>query len=63
MKFNTCGMPQANTYQRNRLDIFVKLGKLPDAPLFIGEWNNINAGKRESINKKSKIIFKQFQNI
>ena len=56
-------MPQANTYQRNRLDIFVKLGKLPDAPLFIGEWNNINAGKRESINKKSKIIFKQFQNI
>lgn len=30
-KFNMYGMPQANTYQRNRL--YIKLGKLPDAPL------------------------------
>ena len=46
MKFNTYGMSQANTYQRNRLDIFVKLGKLPDAPLFLGEWNNITCRKK-----------------
>jgi hypothetical protein len=54
-KFSVYGIPQPNTYQGDRLDIFVKAGKIADVPLYVGEWNNLS--RERVVNEQGKIVF------
>jgi hypothetical protein len=54
-KFSVYGIPEANTYQGDRLDIFVKAAKLADVPLYVGEWNNLS--RERVVNEQGKIVF------
>jgi hypothetical protein len=60
-KFSVYGIPEANTYQGDRLTIFVKAAKLADVPIYVGEWNNLS--RERVVNEQGKIVFKQFQNL
>ena len=54
-KFSIYGIPQPNTYQGDRLDIFVKAGNLAGVPLYVGEWNNLS--RERAVNEQDKIVF------
>jgi Cellulase (glycosyl hydrolase family 5) len=54
-KFSVYGIPEANTYQEDRLDIFVKAAKLADVPIYVGEWNNLS--RERVVNEEGKIVF------
>jgi hypothetical protein len=54
-KFSVYGIPEANTYQGDRLDIFVKAAKLADVPIYVGEWNNVS--RERVVNEQGKIVF------
>jgi hypothetical protein len=54
-KFSVYGIPEANTYQGDRLDIFVKAAKLADVPIYVGEWNNLS--RERVVNEEGKIVF------
>ena len=41
-KVSLYGVPHPNTYQGDRLNIFVQAGKMAGVPLYIGEWNNLS---------------------
>ncbi len=45
-KISAYGLPQENSYQSERLDLFKNTARSANVPLYIGEWNNI---KREKI--------------
>lgn len=54
-KVSVYGIPEDNTYQGDRLDIFVKAAKLADLPIYVGEWNNLS--RERVVNEQGKIVF------
>lgn len=54
-KFSVYGIPEANTYQGDRIDIFVKAAKLVDVPIYVGEWNNLS--RERIVNEQGRIVF------
>ena len=53
-KVSLYGVPSPNSYQGDRLNIFVQAGKLAGVPLYIGEWNNVV--RQSSINEQGDIV-------
>jgi hypothetical protein len=53
-KVSLYGLPSPNSYQGERLNIFVQAGKLAGVPLYIGEWNNVV--RQSSINEQGEIV-------
>jgi hypothetical protein len=54
-KFSVYGIPQPNTYQGDKLDTFVKAGKLAGVPVYVGEWNNVL--RERVVNQEGKTVF------
>jgi hypothetical protein len=40
-KFSMYGLASRDSYQEQRLNMFVKTGQLAEVPVYIGEWNNV----------------------
>lgn len=63
-KISAYGLPEANSYQSERLNLFTDAAELANVPLYIGEWNNI---KREKIlneeGEPSTVINEQLSDI
>jgi cellulase (glycosyl hydrolase family 5) len=53
-KVSLYGLPSPNSYQGERLNIFIQAGKLAGVPLYIGEWNNVV--RQSSINEQGEIV-------
>jgi hypothetical protein len=53
-KISLYGLPSPDTYQGDRLNIFVQAGKLAGVPLYIGEWNNVV--RQSNINEQGEIV-------
>jgi hypothetical protein len=54
-KISLYGLPTPDSYQGDRLAIFLKASELAQVPLYVGEWNNV---KRErTINEEGEIVF------
>lgn len=54
-KISLYGLPEPNSYQGDRLAIFVRTSELAQVPLYIGEWNNVL--REESINEEGERVF------
>jgi hypothetical protein len=52
-KVSLYGIPSPNTYQGDRLDIFIQAGQLAEVPLYIGEWNNVV--REKTINEEGEV--------
>jgi len=52
-KVSLYGIPSPNTYQGDRLDIFIQAGQLAGVPLYIGEWNNVV--REKTINEEGEV--------
>jgi hypothetical protein len=53
-KISLYGLPSPDSYQGDRLNIFVQAGKLAGVPLYVGEWNNVV--RQSSINEQGEIV-------
>ena len=53
-KISSYGLPEKNTYQGDRIDVFVETSKLTNIPLYVGEWNNVK--REKTINEDGEII-------
>jgi hypothetical protein len=53
-KVSLYGLPSPDSYQGDRLNIFVQAGKLAGVPLYIGEWNNVV--RQSNINEQGEIV-------
>ena len=40
-KFSMYGVASPDSYQEQRLNMFIKTGQLAEVPVYIGEWNNV----------------------
>jgi hypothetical protein len=54
-KFSLYGLPSANSYQEERLNIFVNTGRIAHVPIYIGEWNNV--ARQASVNEEGDTIY------
>lgn len=54
-KISLYGLPEPNSYQGDRLAIFLRTSELAQVPLYIGEWNNVL--REESINEEGERVF------
>ena len=54
-KFSLYGIPSANSYQEERLNIFVNTGRIAHVPIYIGEWNNV--ARQASVNEEGDTIY------
>jgi Cellulase (glycosyl hydrolase family 5) len=54
-KFSLYGIPSANTYQEERLNIFVNTGRIAHIPIYIGEWNNV--ARQASVNQEGDTTY------
>lgn len=54
-KISLYGLPTPDSYQGERLAIFVKTSQLTQIPLYIGEWNNVK--REQSINEEGQVVF------
>jgi len=54
-KFSLYGLPSANSYQEQRLNIFVNTGKIAHVPIYIGEWNNV--AREPSVNEEGDTVY------
>src|SRR5215212_5200005 len=78
-KISLYGLPEPNTYQGNRLAIFLQTSEITKVPLYIGEWKNvlreatineggervfsINPGKSDISQQESNQIVQTFKDI
>jgi hypothetical protein len=53
-KISLYGLPSPDSYQGDRLNIFVQAGELAGVPLYVGEWNNVV--RQSSINEQGEIV-------
>jgi hypothetical protein len=53
-KVSLYGVPSPDTYQGDRLNIFIQAGQLAGVPLYIGEWNNVV--RERSINEEGEVV-------
>jgi hypothetical protein len=54
-KISLYGLPEPNTYQGDRLAIFMQTSEIIKVPLYIGEWNNVL--RESTINEEGERVF------
>lgn len=54
-KISLYGLPEPDTYQGDRLAIFMRTSEITQVPLYIGEWNNVL--REASINEEGERVF------
>ncbi len=54
-KISLYGLPEPNTYQGDRLAIFLQTSEITKVPLYIGEWNNVL--REATINEEGERVF------
>ena len=54
-KISLYGLPEPDSYQGDRLEIFLRTSELAQVPLYIGEWNNVL--REASINEEGERVF------
>jgi hypothetical protein len=54
-KISLYGLPEPNTYQGDRLAIFMRTSEITKVPLYIGEWNNVL--REATINEEGERVF------
>jgi hypothetical protein len=54
-KISLYGLPEPDSYQGDRLAIFLRTSELTQVPLYIGEWNNVL--REASINEEGERVF------
>jgi hypothetical protein len=54
-KISLYGLPEPNTYQGDRLAIFMQTSEITKVPLYIGEWNNVL--REATINEEGERVF------
>jgi hypothetical protein len=54
-KISLYGLPEPDTYQGDRLAIFLRTSEIAQVPLYIGEWNNVL--REASINEEGQRVF------
>jgi Cellulase (glycosyl hydrolase family 5) len=54
-KITVYGTPTPNSYQADRLAIFLKASQLAQVPLYVGEWNNVN--RERTVNEDGEIVY------
>jgi hypothetical protein len=54
-KISLYGLPEPDTYQGDRLAIFLRTSEIAQIPLYIGEWNNVL--REASINEEGQRVF------
>jgi hypothetical protein len=54
-KISLYGLPEPDTYQGDRLAIFLKTSEIAQVPLYVGEWNNVL--REASINEEGQRVF------
>jgi hypothetical protein len=54
-KISLYGLPTPDSYQGDRLAVFVETSRLAQVPLYIGEWNNVK--REQTINEEGEVVF------
>jgi hypothetical protein len=54
-KISLYGLPEPDSYQGDRLAIFLRTSEITQVPLYIGEWNNVL--REASINEEGERVF------
>jgi hypothetical protein len=54
-KISLYGLPEPDTYQGDRLAIFLRTSEITEVPLYIGEWNNVL--REATINEEGQRVF------
>jgi hypothetical protein len=54
-KISLYGLPEPDTYQGDRLAIFMRTSEITQVPLYIGEWNNVL--REATINEEGERVF------
>jgi Cellulase (glycosyl hydrolase family 5) len=54
-KISLYGLPEPDTYQGDRLAIFLRTSEITQVPLYIGEWNNVL--REATINEEGQRVF------
>jgi hypothetical protein len=54
-KISLYGLPKPNTYQGDRLAIFLQTSEITKVPLYIGEWNNVL--REATVNEEGERVF------
>jgi hypothetical protein len=54
-KISLYGLPEPDTYQGDRLAIFLRTSEITQVPLYIGEWNNVL--REATINEEGERVF------
>ena len=54
-KISLYGLPEPDTYQGDRLAIFLRTSEIAQVPLYIGEWNNVL--REASVNEEGQRVF------
>jgi hypothetical protein len=54
-KISLYGLPEPDTYQGERLAIFLRTSEIAQVPLYVGEWNNVL--REASINEEGQRVF------
>jgi Cellulase (glycosyl hydrolase family 5) len=54
-KISLYGLPEPDTYQGDRLAIFLRTSEIAQVPLYVGEWNNVL--REASINEEGQRVF------
>jgi hypothetical protein len=54
-KISLYGLPEPDTYQGDRLAMFLRTSEIAQVPLYVGEWNNVL--REASINEEGQRVF------
>jgi hypothetical protein len=54
-KISLYGLPEPDTYQGDRLAMFLSTSEIAQVPLYVGEWNNVL--REASINEEGQRVF------
>jgi hypothetical protein len=54
-KISLYGLPTPDSYQGDRLAVFLQASQLTQVPLYIGEWNNVK--REQSVNEEGEVVF------
>jgi hypothetical protein len=54
-KISLYGLPEPDTYQGDRLAIFLRTSEITKVPLYVGEWNNVL--REATINEEGQRVF------
>ena len=54
-KISLYGLPTPDSYQGDRLAVFVETSRIAQVPLYIGEWNNVK--REQTINEEGEVVF------